>query len=300
MKNHIKFVQENLVFSNLFVGFCVLSLYKVTEILFMIPSNQKMSIFVLFSAVASYNFSRISILFSKTIYFSQARKWVSNNKYLFILIIFLSTIVSIYYIILLRLINLIIPLVFISFFYSFSFIKILKMIYPNINFSPNIPFYTLSIRNIPLLKIFLISFSWTYLTVFIPIITNNITFDIYSISIIIIYFLFILSITIPFDIRDLNFDTIITLPSLFGIKSSKIIAYISLFFCELIILLLYLYNYLFFSVFIALLITFEIASLFIFFTKKDNKELFFSFYIEGLSILMFLGVYIASNFYDTI
>jgi len=296
MQKHIKFVQENLVFSNLFVGFCVLSLYKVTEILFFIPSNQKMSLFVLFSAIASYNFSRIPILFSKNIHFSHARKWVFNNKYLFISIIFLSTIVSIYYIILLRLFYFTIPLILISLLYAFSPIRLLRIIFPNIKIYQSIPFSTRSIREVPLLKIFLISFSWTYLTVVIPAITNNIIFDIYVISIVMVYFLFVLAITIPFDIRDVKFDKIITLPSFFGIKNSKIIAYISLFFCELIILLLYLYNSFNFSVFIALLITFEIASLFIFFTKKDNKELFFSFYIEGLSILMFLGVYIASNF----
>tara|TARA_B100001029_G_C15041897_1_gene444256 strand:- start:880 stop:1773 length:894 start_codon:yes stop_codon:yes gene_type:complete len=296
MQKYIKFVQENLVFSNLFVGFCVLSLYKVTEILFRIPSNQEMSIFILFSAVAAYNFSRIPILFSNNIHFSHARQWVWSNKYLFISIIFLSSIVSIYYIILLRLIYFSIPLVFISLFYVFSPIKFLKIIFPNITVSKTHTLYRTSLREIPLVKIFLISSSWTYLTVVIPAITNNMAFDIYIISIVLIHFLFIFAITIPFDIRDIKFDKIITLPSFFGINNSKIIAYISLFFCELIILLLYLYNYLFFSVFIALLITFEIASLFVFFTKKDNKELFFSFYIEGLSILMFLGVYIASNF----
>ena len=48
--------------------------------------------------------------------------------------------------------------------------------------------------------------------------------------------------------------------------------------------------------FLPLYITFEISLLFIFFIKKNSKELYFSFYIEGLSILMFILVYIADLF----
>ena len=292
MKKHIRFIQENLVFSNLFVGFCALSLYKVSEILLMIPSNQKMSLFVFFSTLASYNFTRIPILFFQNEHFSCARKWVHNNKFIFILIIFLSTIVSIYYMILLGLIYLSLPLIFISLFYTSSPIRILKISFPNINLN----FLSYCIRSIPFLKIFLISFSWTYLTIIIPAIINGLPFNFFLIVNIIIRFLFVFSITIPFDIRDLKFDKIITIPSFFGLQKAKIISYISLLFCEFLILILWLYNYLFFAFFVSLLIIFELVSLFIYFTKKDSKELFFSFYIEGLSLLMLVLVYIASYF----
>ena len=38
-------------------------LYNISDILLMIPSNQKISLFVFFSTLASYNFIRIPILF---------------------------------------------------------------------------------------------------------------------------------------------------------------------------------------------------------------------------------------------
>ena len=290
MKNRIKFFQENIVFSNFFVAFCVLSLYRVSEILLLIPHSQDMCFFILFCSLASYNFTRIPLFFLKNNNYSGPRKWVLNNRLIFYVIIFFSSVASIYYGLKLGILYLSSPLFFIILFYTFSPIRMLKIIFPNLNI--NILKY--SIRDIPFLKIFAISFSWTYLTIIIPIIINELNFDIYTVSNIIIRFLFVLAITIPFDIRDLKFDKVITIPSFFGIKKSKIIAYISLFFCEIIIFTLWIYNYLFFSLFLSLLITFEVSSLFIFFVKKDNKELFFSFYIEGLSILMFVLVYIAN------
>jgi hypothetical protein len=239
---------------------------------------------------------RLPILKLKNTYFSGQRKWIVTNKHLFLTIIFTSSIASIYYAAILDLLIISIPLFFVSFFYALSPFRILKTIFPSINVSQNLRFLRFTIRDIPFLKIFIISFSWTYLTILIPAIINDIPFDYYLISNIFIRFLFVLAITIPFDIRDLNFDKVITLPSSLGIENSKMISYISLLFCEFIILILWLYNYLFISFFISLLITFEITALFIFFTKKDNKELFFGFYIEGLSILMFVLIYIGKLF----
>ena len=94
-----------------------------------------------------------------------------------------------------------------------------------------------SFRDVPLLKIFIIAFSWTYLTIIIPVIVHNISFDSNLILNIIVRFLFVLAITIPFDIRDLKFDKVITLPKYLGVKKSKILAYIILLICELIILM---------------------------------------------------------------
>ena len=113
MKNRIKIFQENLVFSNFFVAFCVLSLYRVSEILLLIPQSQDMCFFVLFCSLASYNFTRIPIFFLKNNNYSGPRKWVLNNMLIFCVIIFFSSVSSIYFGLEIRHIILIIT----SFFY---------------------------------------------------------------------------------------------------------------------------------------------------------------------------------------
>jgi 4-hydroxybenzoate polyprenyltransferase len=75
------------------------------------------------------------------------------------------------------------------------------------------------IRNIFLLKIFVISFVWAYSVLWIG---NSIVPV--SIPGFISVFLFIVGITIPFDICDMGRDSIQTIPKLLGIKKSKYFA----------------------------------------------------------------------------
>ncbi|MDR2121493.1 MAG: hypothetical protein LBP34_00070 [Flavobacteriaceae bacterium] len=70
-------------------------------------------------------------------------------------------------------------------------------------------------RNVALLKIFVISFVWTYSIVWIGNVAPVSTFGFLSI------FLFIMGITIPFDICDMSRDSIQTIPKLVGVTKSK-------------------------------------------------------------------------------
>lgn len=62
------------------------------------------------------------------------------------------------------------------------------------------------LRNIPGLKLFLIAFSWAGITVLFPLIQNYMSIRITDWITFIQRFLFVLVITIPFDIRDINYD----------------------------------------------------------------------------------------------
>lgn len=90
------------------------------------------------------------------------------------------------------------------------------------------------LRNIPGLKLFLIAFSWAGITVLFPLIQNYMSIRITDWITFIQRFLFVLVITIPFDIRDINYDNneLKTLPQQVGISKSKIIGilWIALFF----------------------------------------------------------------------
>ncbi len=85
-----------------------------------------------------------------------------------------------------------------------------------------------TLRNIPYMKIFIISFSWTIATVCLPLLfEGNSILNFPVLFLMIERFLFILAITIPFDVRDLKLDKeggLLTIPSKIGMKKSLLLA----------------------------------------------------------------------------
>jgi 4-hydroxybenzoate polyprenyltransferase len=88
------------------------------------------------------------------------------------------------------------------------------------------------LRDLPFLKVFLISFSWTLTTVFIPVAFAGINvFSTMVLWLTLERFLFLLAVTIPFDVRDIRIDTaggLVTLPSKFGLKGSLYLTFLLL------------------------------------------------------------------------
>ncbi len=83
------------------------------------------------------------------------------------------------------------------------------------------------LRDLPLVKIFLLASSWSLLTTTVPLLNIGYSETIPITLIFIERFLFIIAITIPFDIRDMDVDTetgLQTLPHILGITRSKILA----------------------------------------------------------------------------
>tara|TARA_B100001057_G_scaffold500894_1_gene618593 strand:+ start:8929 stop:9579 length:651 start_codon:yes stop_codon:yes gene_type:complete len=208
------------------------------------------------------------------------REWILNNFNFIKMSTLLTAIISILLIIKLNLFTLLSPVIFLSLFYNYPIIELL-------NFKKNL-------RKIPFLKIFIIVFCWTYLTYLFPIFYNDLNFDVNVIIHLIIRSLFLFSIAINFDIRDKESDLIVTIPTFLGQKKSKILSCSLLLICELLALYLFIFHSLNFLCFLALYLTFEIGLILTYFINKNSKELYFSFYIESLSILMFILVYIAT------
>jgi 4-hydroxybenzoate polyprenyltransferase len=88
------------------------------------------------------------------------------------------------------------------------------------------------LREIPLLKIFMIAFVWSASTILLPIIQTEKKFDAFHvITMIVERFIFVFAITIPFDIRDADADTsasLKTIPILIGKKKALLVADLSL------------------------------------------------------------------------
>ncbi|MFD1096847.1 hypothetical protein [Salegentibacter chungangensis] len=118
----------------------------------------------------------------------------------------------------------------------FSFLQEAEVIYVAITMGLLTAFYTLPIlkgglnlRNLEGVKIFIIAFVWAGTTAVMPLITENVA----AADVILIFFqrlLFIVALTLPFEIRDVRFDDVSlgTIPQQLGVKNTKRLGFILL------------------------------------------------------------------------
>jgi hypothetical protein len=144
-----------------------------------------------------------------------------------------------------------------------------------------------NLRNVVSLKLFLIAFSWAGVTVLFPLIHEEITF---SSNVWITFFqrfLFIVAVTIPFDIRDLNFDLpeIRTLPQIIGINNSKYVGTIALFLFFALEFFKVPKNE---SAILIISVVSFVSLLFLILSGKNRNRFYCSFWVESLPILWLL------------
>ena len=127
------------------------------------------------------------------------------------------------------------------------------------------------IRKIPLLKIFYVGLTWA-------LINSWLILPEFNWSIFLISWLFISALVLPFDIRDMKSDDVVTFPILIGIQKTKFLAYALVFISSLLSIF---YLDLVFSLcfFFTTIITF----LLIYFSENNNLEAYFSFLVESCS-----------------
>ncbi|MCK0131019.1 hypothetical protein MWU59_05825 [Flavobacteriaceae bacterium F08102] len=142
-----------------------------------------------------------------------------------------------------------------------------------------------SLRSIGCLKIFLIAFSWAGVTVLLVPVHEGLAFDLHVWTLFLQRFLFILVITLPFDIRDLAIDHnhIKTLPEVFGIEKTRKFG--------LVCLMLFLALDFISPDAMTFRIDFFIAVLSLLFLVRASTEqdkYYSAFWIDGLPILWYL------------
>ena len=261
MKSTIRF----LVYSNIWVACCALGLTISTEVLFG-ADNFKVSQFVFFATIFTYNFQ--SIIKLKNQQKHDSKDWLSQHKLFIYLLILVGGFMSLYRLIDFRL-NTQIAIIFsggISILYPFG------------------------LRRIPFVKIFIISLVWSISTLFLLVLENNIPISQNIILHLIARFLYVFSITIPFDIRDLKYDSknLKTIPLFFGAPQSRFIAVFALFICGVISIFQYFEKALIFPNLLALILLYSVASIFIVKSDDSRDKMYFSFWVESLSILGYL------------
>lgn len=141
-----------------------------------------------------------------------------------------------------------------------------------------------NLRSLKGVKIFVIAAVWTGVAVVLPIVQtgNSFTWDLYMM--IIQRFLFVIVITIPFEIRDLKYDavTLGTLPQLLGIQRTK---HLGVFLLLMVFLLEYLKDEVDIAQLLSTLGIVCLTGLLLVKAKENQRPYFASFWVESLPIL---------------
>jgi hypothetical protein len=137
-------------------------------------------------------------------------------------------------------------------------------------------FLDIYIRKIPLLKVFYVGLVWALMNCWL-------TLPEFNIPIFLISFLFITALVLPFDIRDMNVDTVKTFPALIGVQNTKYIAYVLVFLSVILAA-----QYLTFPYAVSFFFSGIITYVFIYFSENERNDAYFSFGVETCSALPFL------------
>jgi hypothetical protein len=146
-----------------------------------------------------------------------------------------------------------------------------------------------NLRNIGGLKVFLIALVWSGVTVFLPLLNNGYVINSEAVIIGLQRFLLVIMLMIPFEIRDLQFDSIklATIPQMLGVKGTKIAG---VFLGLLFLVLEFLKQKIIVSQLLVLCVITIVTLLFILFSREHQNRYYCAFWVEGLPILWLLMV----------
>jgi 4-hydroxybenzoate polyprenyltransferase len=282
MNKYLKQALDFLLFSNVFIALCAVTQGIISYWLIGIKPDKYVLALLFCSTLATYNFS---ILLSKPenpekSHFLRVR-WIFSH-YKLMISLFIISVLSL------------IPLAF--FLHTSSLILMLSLGLISIAYSLpifGIPGKKFGLRNIPGLKLFIIGAVWAGSTVLLPIheIEGNGLLNISNKETILLFFtrfLFIVAITIPFDIRDLFQDqsnALRTIPVIFGEKKS-------LFLCQLFLatslILLFVYTEKLDTNFWAISLSIFISGWLILKSRWKKNEYYYFLLLDGTMILQLI------------
>ena len=144
-----------------------------------------------------------------------------------------------------------------------------------------------NLRNFSGLKIFVVAFVWSGVTVIVPVVASEATISLDILLTFLQRILIVVALILPFEIRDVPYDALNlkTLPQQVGVRNTKLLGLAVLLICLVFEFfkqdsdVAYIVSLLIFSVFMGwFLIT----------SKTDQNRYFASFWVEGLPIIWFL------------
>ncbi|MGB6269348.1 MAG: hypothetical protein WBF67_10100 [Olleya sp.] len=144
-----------------------------------------------------------------------------------------------------------------------------------------------NLRDISGLKVFVIALVWSGVTVASPLINNHVNFNADAIITVIQNFILVIVLMLPFEIRDLRYDSLklATIPQKIGVKRTKLLGFILLlvfYFLE------YFKDEIKISYLIIQMVICVIIGLFLMVSDQKKSAYFTSFWVEAIPILWLL------------
>lgn len=282
-----------IVHSNVFISLSAVALALATQIqLGLEPHIHPYLFLVFFATFFEYNFHRLITIVKNPIALQTEKyKWVNKNKSLFYILMSLSAIGFVLFALMAKkeVLMALSPIALITLLYSLPATKTI--------------FNNLRLRRIPYVKIFLIAIVWTAVTVIIPVIHADKHFLPSTVFLMLFErFLFILAITIPFDIRDMEADRnagLKTIPLTIGYKNALLLSNALLCLFGALSIAHYAHEQQFHVLF-ALLFSTIITGVVLINKKLQHNELYHYFYLDGMMFVQGLLVFVSFYLNDSL
>jgi 4-hydroxybenzoate polyprenyltransferase len=279
---------EAIIYSNVFIGLCAVALSLTNQLA--IEGNvhfDKSLGFVFFSTMFTYGylkFKNAGTIGTHTVHSG----WAEKHPQLSRNVILISLIATIFYFAQLdgRVELMVAGLAVFTAFYGFV----------------NIPFTNpkKKLRDFGLLKTLFVAIVWSVSTVIVPLGDVAVDRDM-MLFLLVRRFLFVLALTIPFEIKDIAGDTrdnLKTLPLTIGVANTKLVAQGILFGLMMILAIQYFFFDLSLSHMLAVNLSLLVAVFCIQYLKEETKEWYYYVVLDGMMILQFILVYVATLYFN--
>lgn len=153
------------------------------------------------------------------------------------------------------------------------------------------------LRDIPYFKVFLIALVWSIISSYIPLSIRSTDHSlVYLLSF--ERFLFILAITLPFDMRDAAMDDeqgVSTFAHILGLEALKLMSYVLILIAACILLYVKSAMPIFHAYFLCLIITYALAIIAISYIRKQSSDLYYNGVLDGLMMLPLIIYYLING-----
>jgi hypothetical protein len=258
--------------SSIHVALAVYALTYLTLIEFGVLYNETVLCFVFYATITGYNFVKFFGL--AKFHHRSLAGWLKAIQ-VFSLICF---VLMCYYLLSLPTETLIYISIFglVTFFYAIPLVP--KRIFVDKHHN---------LRSIGGLKVYVIALVWTGVTVFLPLYSNGFTINTDVIITAFQRFIFVIILMLPFEIRDLKFDSLklSTIPQKIGVKYTK---GIGVFLVIVVFLVEFFKDELTKSGIAAFTVTLVVMVLLLIFSKVNQNKYYSAFWVEGVPILWLL------------
>ncbi|MDQ4141024.1 MAG: hypothetical protein M3142_10920 [Bacteroidota bacterium] len=285
MQSFFRNVGSGILFSNLFIAACAFGLVWQTYLLLHLPVKFWQATLVFLATFFVYNLDGLlPYKFSQNVLVSERKQWVIRHRRILFWIIGFTGLAAFY--------------LFIRYgqtqhFWFIAHLVAISLLY-SARIVPQKKGGYMPLRNLPLVKVFLIAYVWSCVTVILPILTTHIPiFSGLVITLFLRRFCFLFALTLLFDIRDYEKDKMtstLTFPGLVGVRLTK--------FFSLVLLLVFAVITWFTEsgpVLYSLELSALVASGIVWLSHEKRNDYYYLILADGMMLLQFLLVYVATT-----